>query len=104
VGIGVKQFVHRYFNRLKTHPDHRVRISVGVLLVVGGLLGFLPVLGYWMLPLGLALLSVSSHRARHAYRRLITWWGNGARYLGVTGRSAAQNRRSARSREKRSDP
>ena len=30
----------------------------GVLLIVGGLLGFLPILGFWMLPLGIALLSL----------------------------------------------
>jgi hypothetical protein len=32
-------------------------MSVGLLLVAGGLLSFLPVLGIWMLPFGLALLS-----------------------------------------------
>lgn len=35
-----------------------VRIPVAVLLVCGGLLGFLPVLGFWMAPLGLLLLAI----------------------------------------------
>lgn len=35
-----------------------IRVPLGILLVVCGLLGFLPVLGFWMLPLGLALLSL----------------------------------------------
>lgn len=35
-----------------------VRIPLGILLVIGGLLSFLPVLGLWMLPLGLLLLAV----------------------------------------------
>ncbi len=33
------------------------RIGLGVGLVVGGVLGFLPILGFWMLPLGLLVLS-----------------------------------------------
>ena len=31
-----------------------VRIPTGVLLIIGGLLSFLPILGIWMLPLGIA--------------------------------------------------
>jgi hypothetical protein len=34
-----------------------IRMPAGVLLICGGLLGFLPVLGFWMLPLGLVLLA-----------------------------------------------
>jgi hypothetical protein len=34
-----------------------VRIPVGILLIIGGLLSFLPILGIWMLPLGLLLLA-----------------------------------------------
>lgn len=33
------------------------RLPLGVALVPAGCLGFLPVLGFWMLPLGLILLS-----------------------------------------------
>lgn len=35
-----------------------IRIPLGILLVVGGLLAFLPILGVWMLPLGLLLLAI----------------------------------------------
>ena len=35
-----------------------LRIPIGILLVVGGFLGFLPVLGFWMVPVGVAVLSV----------------------------------------------
>jgi len=34
-----------------------IRIGLGVGLIIGGLLGFLPVLGFWMIPLGLLVLS-----------------------------------------------
>jgi purine-cytosine permease-like protein len=35
-----------------------LRVMLGILLVLGGFLWFLPVLGLWMLPLGLIVLSV----------------------------------------------
>jgi len=60
---------------LRTSKNHRLRKTVGVLLVIGGMLGFLPVLGYWMLPLGLALLSVDWPWARRMYRQLRILWG-----------------------------
>ena len=40
-------------------PDARwIRIPSGILLIVGGLLGFLPILGFWMVPLGVLLLAL----------------------------------------------
>lgn len=62
-------------------PSSRwLRLPVGLLLIVGGLLGFLPVLGFWMLLPGLLLLAldvpflrlplrVAIVRARHAVAR-----------------------------------
>lgn len=39
-------------------PESRwVRWPVAVLLVCGGLLGFLPILGFWMLPVGFVLIA-----------------------------------------------
>ena len=35
-----------------------VRIPLGILLMLGGVFSFLPVLGIWMLPLGLLLLAL----------------------------------------------
>ncbi len=35
-----------------------VRVPVGILSVLGGVLSFLPVLGIWMLPLGFLVLAV----------------------------------------------
>ncbi len=37
---------------------HIVRIPLAILLILGGIFSFLPVLGIWMLPLGLAILAV----------------------------------------------
>jgi hypothetical protein len=40
-------------------PESRpLRIGLGILLCLGGFLWFLPVLGLWMLPLGLLVLSI----------------------------------------------
>ncbi|TPW26405.1 hypothetical protein [Pararhizobium mangrovi] len=55
-------------------PKNRfARISVGCLFVLGGIFSFLPVLGIWMLPLGLLILSqdfafVRRHRRKFAVR------------------------------------
>ena len=34
-----------------------LRIPLGVVLILAGFLGFLPLLGFWMIPLGLFLLA-----------------------------------------------
>jgi len=51
------------------------RILLGSGLVLGGLLSFLPILGLWMLPLGIMVLSVDFHFLRRVRRRFDTWWG-----------------------------
>ena len=53
-------------------PGHPIlRAILGVALVVGGFLGFLPVLGFWMLPLGLVILSIDFPPVRR-FRRAVT--------------------------------
>lgn len=81
----MRTYLHRQFHVLKTTRRHRLRKTVGVLLVIGGLLGFLPVLGYWMLPLGLALLAVDSPGVRRFNRRTLVWWERRRRKLHPTG-------------------
>lgn len=46
------------------------RITLGLLLLCGGIVGFLPIVGFWMIPLGLAVLSVDSPPIRRVFRRL----------------------------------
>jgi len=83
---------HKYFHGLKTSERHWLRKSIGALLVAGGLLGFLPILGYWMLPLGLALLASDYPAARRLNRRLIVWWERKRRRFAGEATSAAQKR------------
>ena len=56
-------------------PRSRVgRIVIGTLLIIGGLLGFLPILGFWMVPLGLLVLSQDLRFVRRKRRQLAIWW------------------------------
>ena len=55
-------------------PSSRwVRIPSGALLVVGGVFSFLPVLGVWMLPLGLALLAEDVPALRSSRSKVFDW-------------------------------
>jgi hypothetical protein len=47
------------------------RVPLAILLVVGGLFSFLPLLGIWMLPLGLMLLAVDLPFLQGPVTRLI---------------------------------
>lgn len=64
------------FGRSFAMPRSRVlRICVGVFLMLFGVFGFLPVLGFWMLPLGLLVLSYEFATMRRWRRRSAVWWG-----------------------------
>ena len=52
-----------------------LRISLGAALVIGGVFGFLPFVGYWMIPLGLIVLSVDIPAVRRWRRKLEVRWG-----------------------------
>ena len=56
-------------------PVNRLaRLTLGIVLVVFGLFGFLPILGFWMIPAGILVLSVDSHWARRLRRRVEVAW------------------------------
>ncbi|SLN52767.1 hypothetical protein PEL8287_02795 [Roseovarius litorisediminis] len=40
------------------HLPPGLRLVAGLLLIAGGLLGFLPVLGFWMIPIGIAVAAL----------------------------------------------
>ena len=69
-----------------------VRIGIGgSLVVLGAFGGWLPVLGFWMAPLGLLILSADIPPIRRLNRRLtvaaVGWW---------TGRKSKEARKAAR--------
>ncbi len=75
-------------------PDSRLlRVGLGGAFIAGGLFSFLPVLGVWMLPVGLIILSHDFPRIRRFRRqwevRLSRRW---ARFRG---RSTASSSRAA---------
>ncbi|MGE4062984.1 MAG: hypothetical protein AB7E79_06410 [Rhodospirillaceae bacterium] len=58
------------------HLPKPVRIVVGILFVLFGLVGFLPILGFWMVPVGLVILAIDIpivgklvHRASATFKR-----------------------------------
>jgi len=50
-----------------------VRVPLAIVLMAGGFVGFLPILGFWMLPLGLALLAVDLPFMRPPMARLLAF-------------------------------
>jgi hypothetical protein len=48
-----------------------VRVPLGIALVLGGALSVLPVLGIWMLPLGLMLLALDVALLRRPTARML---------------------------------
>jgi hypothetical protein len=63
------------FGREFRMPQSRaLRIGMGVALVFLGMLGFLPILGFWMIPLGLLILSYEFAVVRRLRRRSVVWW------------------------------
>ncbi|MGB3864285.1 MAG: hypothetical protein WBA29_01465 [Xanthobacteraceae bacterium] len=78
----------RHFVRLERHlpsgparflawvrrPSSRLaRIPLGLFLILGGIFSFLPVLGLWMLPLGLMLIAQDVPFLRRPIARLLSW-------------------------------
>ena len=66
------KFAGRHFHL----PASRgLRVILGVVFLIGGLLSFLPILGIWMIPLGLLILSIDIALVRRHRRRFSVWWG-----------------------------
>jgi hypothetical protein len=55
------------------HPRWKwARMPVGIVLILCGLVGFLPIVGFWMIPLGLSILAIDYPPARRALRHVET--------------------------------
>jgi purine-cytosine permease-like protein len=66
--------IHIFGRRFRMPRSRALRVLIGVLLIILGILGFLPVLGFWMIPLGLLVLSYEFHLVRRLRRRTLVWW------------------------------
>jgi hypothetical protein len=58
---------------LKSPSSRWVRIPIALLLIVGGVVGFLPVLGFWMIPLGLLFLAQDVPFLQRPILQALTW-------------------------------
>lgn len=54
----------------ETKVPRGARSLLGVLLVIGGFFGFLPILGFWMIPVGGTFIALDVPPLR---RRLMAW-------------------------------
>jgi len=70
--------VARFLKFMRRPAMMLVRIPLGILLVIGGIFSILPLLGIWMLPLGLLLLAVDLAFLRKPVNallvRILRWW------------------------------
>lgn len=48
------------------------RIAAGIALILGGVVGFLPVLGFWMIPAGLLVLAIDIPIAKKVLHRAVS--------------------------------
>ena len=55
--------------RIRRHVPRGLRIILGLLLIIGGLFGFLPILGFWMIPLGVMVAAMDAELYRRWRRR-----------------------------------
>ncbi len=63
----------RFVEWLRKPSSRWVRIPAAILLIAAGFVGFLPVLGFWMIPLGLVLIAQDIPFLRAPIARLIAW-------------------------------
>ena len=78
MAITFESFVARAkkkFSRDSLPKSRPARIAIGALLVIGGILGFLPILGFWMVPLGLAILAIDIPIVRKFVRQVKLTYG-----------------------------
>ncbi|WP_375570270.1 hypothetical protein ABWH93_18850 [Seohaeicola saemankumensis] len=54
----IRHMNQRFLVRVRRRVPPGLRLVVGLLLMLGGVFGFLPVLGFWMIPLGLGVAAL----------------------------------------------
>ena len=62
-----------FFRWLRKPGSAWVRLPLGLALLLGGIAGFLPVLGFWMIPLGLLVIAKDIPFVRRPLIKLLDW-------------------------------
>jgi hypothetical protein len=65
--------MQRVIKWLRQPSSRWARIPAGVLFIIGGIFAILPVLGLWMLPVGLVLLAEDIPALRRMTDRCLDW-------------------------------
>ena len=63
----------RFVGWLRKPSSRYARIPLALLLIVGGIFSFLPLLGLWMLPLGLLLFAQDVPALQKPMARMLGW-------------------------------
>jgi hypothetical protein len=63
----------RFVGWLRKPSSRLARIPLAILLIAGGIFSFLPVLGLWMLPLGLLLFAQDVPILQRPMARMLGW-------------------------------
>ena len=62
------------FVRWLRQPNSRwFRLPLGIFLILAGIVGFLPVLGFWMIPLGFIVIAKDLPPLQPALVRVLDW-------------------------------
>lgn len=63
----LRRRIARVLARIRKTVPPGARLPLGLVLILGGVAGFLPVLGFWMIPLGVAVAALD---VRPLWRRM----------------------------------
>lgn len=58
-----------------------MRLLLGGSFILMGIVGFLPIVGYWQIPVGIMILSIDLPLMRRFRRKFVTWWSRTFRVL-----------------------
>ncbi len=67
------RYIGLFGRRVRMPHSRPLRVTIGIALLLGGCLWFLPILGLWMIPLGLLVLSHEFATIRRWRRRAVVW-------------------------------
>lgn len=63
----------KFVGWLRKPSSKLVRIPLGILLIIGGIFSILPILGLWMLPLGLILIAQDIPFLEKPVAKMLGW-------------------------------
>jgi hypothetical protein len=67
------RFFSGFVDWVRRPTSRLIRLPLGILLVLFGIFGFLPIVGFWMIPLGLLLIARDVPALEPPLARLLAW-------------------------------